>query len=83
MRTVQIGSIQIDNPDILNFINSRDINEIKTLIVNLLTEKLHHNKQSKSKWANLADKISNESLLSGKSQIVVEESQSFRENFVL
>ena len=82
MTTVQIGSIQIDNPDILNFINSRDISEIKRLIVNLLTEKLQYKKQSKSKWANLADKISDESLLSGKSQIVVAESKAFRENWV-
>ena len=82
MTAVNIGTIEINNPDILNFINSRDISEIKALIVNLLTEKLKPQPQ-KSKWANLADKISKESLLSGKSEIVVAESKSFRENFVL
>ncbi|MBN2824123.1 MAG: hypothetical protein JXQ76_02280 [Campylobacterales bacterium] len=79
MQTIEIGSINIQNQEVIDFVKNKNHFELKSIIVDLLQKEAQ--KEAHNKWSRFADKIAHESLLSGKSQQVASHAQSFRENF--
>jgi len=79
--SLDIGTINIRNQDIVNFIQHKSIEEIKTLFLNLLSKEIKTNQTDKQhKWAQFGDKMSG--LIDEKSyQELREGSREFREDF--
>ena len=78
---LDMGTINIDNKEVANFIRSKNTDELKNLFLNFITNQLDSNSdKSKNKWAEFGTKMSG--LISERTvDELNSSSREFRENF--
>ena len=78
---LDMGTINIDNKEVANFIQNKSTDELKILFVNFLTKQLESSpKKPKHKWTEFGTKMSG--LISEKTtDELISSSIEFRENF--
>ena len=80
-------NLKIEDRQIETYVKTHTPEKINKDIIKFLAEKIIKEQQEKattkkSKWGKFAEKLRNESLLSGKSEEVVKMNKEFRENFI-
>jgi len=81
MRTVQIGNIDISNPQLEQFLEGKSIDEIKSLFINFLNNQLDSEPvKPKHKWAEFADKMSG-LIQEDTAESLIKSSKEFRNGF--
>ena len=82
MRVVlDMGTVNIENQEVANFIQNKNIDELKILFVNFIIKQLESGQgKPKNKWAEFGMKMSG--LINEKtSEDLISSSREFRENF--
>jgi len=55
---LNIGTININDQEVANFIQNKNIDEIKSIFVELLKKQIKTDKHKKGKWGAFADRMS-------------------------
>lgn len=78
---LDMGTINIDNREVANFIQNKSVDELKIIFINLLTKQLENSpKKPKHKWSEFGMNMSG--LINEKTaDELIGSSREFRENF--
>jgi len=77
---LDIGTINIQNQEIVKFIQNKSIEEIKALFLNLLTKEVETIQKKPHKWAEFGEKM-NGLISTETSKELKASSKEFREDF--